>query len=312
VEESSEMGRTIALISYCFHELVRKLFLWLVARHAKNAIRTRAPLKWRTMSEEFKNPGFLLAVSVLGPRWNCHALLATLSPILVRQTLSIDLVGLGDRFDSWSIVLYDESWTTREWLGSTTTGARAVSWTLPPGSYSLSLRFYTDADDMSVPAVMVDGHNVVAGGIVAGEATKYRRHLESVRNRSGLYYRLLHYYIFFHLKHRTKSADWIRDQFLPMGNPDTEWHYGHLAVGEQLRIRLDAVHQRAYNTYVAFYNWASFPVDWCRVQALEWQSVPSAENVAYAVRCVRRVSARTTHSSDGVFEVHNAQRESTL
>ena len=127
------MGRTIALISYSFHEVVRKLFLWLMARHAKNAIRIGAPLKWRTISEEFKKPGFLLAVSVLGPRWNCHALLATLSPIPVRQTLSIDLAGLSDHSDSWSIVLYDESWTTREWLGSTTRSDRAVSWTLPAG-----------------------------------------------------------------------------------------------------------------------------------------------------------------------------------
>lgn len=283
-----------------------------MARHAKNAIRIGAPLKWRTISDEFKKPGFLLAVSVLGPRWNCHALLATLSPIPIRQTLSIDLAGLSDHSDSWSIVLYDESWTTREWLGPTTTSDRAVSWTLPAGSYSLSLRFYTDADDISVPAVMVDGHNVVEGGVIAEEATKYRRHLESIRNRSGMYYRLLHYYIFFHLKHRTKSADWLRNQFLPMGNPDTEWRYGHLAVGEQLRIRLDAVHQMTYNTYVAFYNWASFPVDWCRVQTLEWQSVPFAEGVAYAVRCVRRVGARTTHSSDGIFEVLSTRRDSKL
>jgi hypothetical protein len=117
-----------------------------------------------------------------------------------------------------------------------------------------------------------------------------------------LYYRLLHYYVFFHLKHRTKNADWLRSQFLPMGNPDTEWHYGHLAAGEQLGVRFDAVHQCSYNTYVAFYNWASFPVDWCKIQALEWRSAPFAEHVGYAVRRVRKVDARATQSSDSVFE----------
>ena len=93
------MGQTIALISYCFHEVLRALFLWLVARHARIATRAGVPLKWRTMSDDLENPGFVLAVSVLGPRWNCHALLATLSPIPVRQTLSLDLAGLGDFYE---------------------------------------------------------------------------------------------------------------------------------------------------------------------------------------------------------------------
>jgi hypothetical protein len=296
------MGKAIALISYCFHEVVRMLFRWLVERHAKTAIRAEIPLKWRTMSDDFEKPGFLLAVSVLGPRWNCHALLATLSPIPVQETLTIDLAGLGDCSDSWSLVLYDERWTTREWIGSTTTSDVIVTWTLPPGTYSLSLRFYTDANDMSVPAVTVDGRDFVSGGRIAGEASRYHGHLESIRNRSGLYYRLLHYYVFFHLKHRTMNADWLRSQFLPMGNPDTEWHYGHLAAGEQLGVRFDAVHQCLYNTYVTFYNWGSFPVDWCKIQALEWRSAPFLEHVGYAVRRVRKVGAPATLSSDGVFE----------
>ena len=167
-----------------------------------------------------------------------------------------------------------------------------VTWTLPPGTYSLSLRFYTDANDMSVPAVTVDGQNSVSGGLIAGEASRYRGYLESIRSRSGAYYRLLNYYIFFHLKHRTNRTNWVRNEFLPMGNPDTEWHYGHLAMGEQLGIRFDAVHQGAYNTYVTFYNWASFPVDWCKIEDFKWLSGPFAENVAYAVRRVRKVGAR--------------------
>jgi hypothetical protein len=102
------MGKTIALISYYFHEVVQMLFRWLVERHAKTAIRAGMPLKWRTMSDDFEKPGFLLAVSVLGPRWNCALFLATLSPIPVQETLTIDLAGLGDCSDSWSLVLYDE------------------------------------------------------------------------------------------------------------------------------------------------------------------------------------------------------------
>jgi hypothetical protein len=155
---------------------------------------------------------------------------------------------------------------------------------------------------LRVPAVTVDDHIFVSGGLIAGEASRYRDHLESIRNRSSFYYRLLHYYVFFYLKYGTKNTDWLRAHFLPVGNPDTEWYYGHLAAGEQLGVRFDSAHERAYHTYVAFYNWASFPVDWTKIQGLEWQSVPFAEDVGYAIRCVRKMSDLRTQDSGGIFE----------
>jgi hypothetical protein len=198
------IGHTIALASYGFHEVVWMFFRWLVARRARTAIRAGVPLKWRTLSEDFEKPGVLLAASVLGPRWNCHALLGTLSPILVRETLSVDTAYLGQDSDSWSLVLYDERWTTKKWIDSAITNDGPVRWALPPGTYSLMLRFYTGANDMSVPAVTIDGE-FVSGAHIPGEASRYRGHLESIRDRSGLYYVLLNYYVFFHLKHRSKK-----------------------------------------------------------------------------------------------------------
>jgi hypothetical protein len=179
---------------------------------------------------------------------------------------------------------------------------------LSSGRYLLSLRYYTDADDLRVPAVTVDDRIFVSGGLIAGEATRYRGYLKSIQSRSGFYYRLLHYYVFFYLKYGTNNADWLRSHFLPMGNPDTEWHYGHLAADEQLGIHFDPVHERVYNTYVAFYNWASFPVDWTKIQALQWRSVPFAEDVGYVIRRVRKVGNLATQGSQGVFEVQIHRR----
>jgi hypothetical protein len=167
---------------------------------------------------------------------------------------------------------------------------------------------------LKVPGVTVDGNVSVSGGLIAGEASRYRDYLESIQNRSGLYYRLLHYYIFFYLKHRAKNAEWLRSQFLPVGNPDTEWHYGHLAAGEQLGVRFDLIHDRVYNTYVTFYNWASFPVTWHKIQALEWRSAPFAEHVGYAIRRVRKVGKHATQGSDGVFkaQIHASARRGAV
>src|SRR5262245_52888230 len=116
----AKMGETIAFVSYCFHELMVILVRVLIRHHAKMTVRAHVPLKWRAMSDDLKKPGSLLALTVVGPRWNCHALLATLSPILVRERLSVDLAGLGDGSESWSLVLYDKHMTTMEWIGSAT------------------------------------------------------------------------------------------------------------------------------------------------------------------------------------------------
>ena len=154
------------------------LFRWLVVRYAQTAIRGGAPLKWRTISDDFKKRGFLLAASVLAPRWNCHALLATLSPIPVRETLSVDIAYLAGDSDSWSLELYDERWATKKWIGSTTTNDVTVRWTLSPGTYSLVLRFYTDANDISVPAVTIDDRTSVSGGRIAGRGAESDRILQ--------------------------------------------------------------------------------------------------------------------------------------
>jgi hypothetical protein len=100
------MRKMIALVSYCFHEPMVILVRGLMRYHAKMTVHAHVPLKWRTMSDDIKKPGSLPILAVLGPRWNCHALLATLSPIPVRQTLSVDLAGLGDGLGSHVDVVF--------------------------------------------------------------------------------------------------------------------------------------------------------------------------------------------------------------
>jgi hypothetical protein len=94
----------------------------------------------------------------------------------------------------------------------------------------------------------------------------------------------------------------MRHQFLPVGNPDTEWHYGHLVVGEKLEIRSNDAHQQAYNTYVCFYNWASFPVEWHTIMSLEWCGNAFDQAVGYAIRRVRRGKPDPLRNSEVRFE----------
>jgi hypothetical protein len=225
-----------------------------------------------------------------------------MSPIWIEKSLTLELAGFGSQADSWSMVLYDDSLKMRQWIGSATISEMTVTWHLAPAAYTLSLLYYAEGDDIEVPTVVIDGSVRVVGAKIAGEAPRYKRHLEAIRNRDDPYFRLLHYYVFYYLSRQEKSTAWLHQQFLPMGNPDTEWHYGHLAVGEKLRIRSDDAHQRAYNTYVCFYNWASFPVEWQTIRSIEWCGDPFEQAVGYAIRRVRKGNAAASRNSEVHFE----------
>jgi hypothetical protein len=267
-------------------------------------LRKGAPHRWRTISEDLEKRGGFHIVSVIAPRWNCHALLASLSPIWIDRSLTLELEGFGSQADSWSLVLYDDSLKMQQWVGSATISEKRVTWHLPPAAYTLSLRYYADGDDIEVPTVVIDGSVRVVGRKIAGEAPRYKRHLKIIRNRSGPHFRLLHYYVFYNLSRKEKCAALLRQQFLPVGNPDTEWHYGHLAVGERLGIRSNNAHQHAYNTYVCFYNWASFPVEWHTIKSLEWCGDPFDQAVGYAIRRVLKGKPDASRNSELRFEAY--------
>jgi hypothetical protein len=295
-------GSIIAAVSYWFYRLARAEMQWLVRRHYKLLLSNGARQKWKTISEDLEMPGRLHVISVLAPRWNCHALLASMSPIWVGQSMTLELAGFGSQADAWSLILYDDSLNVREWIGSATIKERTVTWHLNPAAYTLSLRYYVDGDDIEVPTVIIDGSVRIVGGKIAGERLRYKRHLETIRNRDGLYFRLLHYYMFYYLSRQRKSEGWLRQQFLPVGNPDTEWHYGHLDVGEMLTIHCDEACQQTYNVYACFYNWASFPVEWQTIRTLEWCSGPFEQAVGYAIRRVERGNSDSLRRSELTFE----------
>jgi hypothetical protein len=292
----------IAAVSLWFNKAASTQMHWLLRCHSRLVLGQNATVRWSTMSDDLEKCGGIYIISVLAPRWNCHALLARLSPIWIDHSFTLELAGFGSRADSWTLVLYNDSLKMQRWVGSATIGEKTVTWHLPPSAYSLSLRYYTDSDDIEVPTVIIDGSARVVGGKIAGEARRYKQHLETIRNRSSPIFRLLHYYVFYNLSRKEKCAALLGRQFLPMGNPDTESNYGHLAVGERLKIQTNHAHQRGCNTYVCFYNWASFPVDWHTIESVEWCSRAFDQAVGYAIRRVRKERPNAWRNSEEHFE----------
>lgn len=302
----------LAWASFLFHGLMRGLLMvtWVLSIFARKLKRgrrraaaapadARARPGWRLFSEQCEDPGLLPTLSILGPRWNCHAMIASFGPVEVRERVTCRVGELQKQSESWTIVAYDKRMATAAFSGSWTAGGAVAehgeaTFELAPGRYMFSLRCYAEHDRLILPDVVIDGRAMQCGRVLEGEMSRYACALERIRGQNGFFYRALHYYVFHQLAYAPEARpEWLRRHFLPVGNPETEWHYGHLKPGERLRLELGQHDAERVITFVCFYNWASFPVFWLRVRDQEWVSPTFETRLGYAIRRVPKfVAAR--------------------
>jgi hypothetical protein len=316
----------LAWASFVFHGLMRALLMvtWVLGillRKLKSRRRpggtapadARVQPAWRLFSAQCEDPSLLPTLSILGPRWNCHAMIASLGPVEVYERVTCRVGELQEKSESWTIVAYDKRMATAAFSGSWTAGDAVAehgeaTFELAPGRYMLSLRCYAEEDRLVLPDVVIDGRAMHCGRVVEGEMSRYARALERIRGYNGFFYRALHYYVFHQLAYAPDAKpEWLRRHFLPVGNPETEWHYGHLQPGERLRLELGQHDAERVITFVCFYNWASFPVFWLRVRDQEWVSPRFESKLGYAIRRVPKfVAARegaSWHAPSAHFSV---------
>ncbi len=255
----------LAAVSFLFHRLMKYIMqAGLLLRDAVHAV--AGPSKnqqWIVLSNEdmLARPGALPLIMTTAPRWNTHAILATLSPLVVRHTLEIDTLAADRSAGSWTIVIC--TYAGRRTLtsigshSSHSTGGRAQIH-LKPGKYWLGLRYYAWRSEVQLPAVGTDGKSVTAGRKISPETNSFYRDLHT---RSNLFYLALHYYVFVLLSYPGLFSErFIRRELLPMGNPETEFLWGVLRKGESLQVQLSPESLPGWNVLLTVYSQASFPI----------------------------------------------------
>lgn len=279
----------LALLSFGFFRVTRYLFRKAAAVDAKKRLKAGADCEWRGMSQLLERPGFLPFLMVTGPRWNCHAVMGGLGPFAARAGIEIDVAAARASAQHWTLVIYageDNATLTAVGAGSVPEDAETFRVPLRPGLYRIVLRYYGCGSKVAFPAVTVDGGFGIAACDASAEADQYRAYLESVRGKQGAFYRALHYYIHPLLtwRHRLPEA-WVRREFLPVGNPETDFLFGPLERGESLRVELPEAPPAA--VYVAIYNSSSFPLFWQTVSAAGYTSPAMPGRGYYLIRLIR-------------------------
>ena len=250
----------LACLSFLLFKLV-KLIVGLLYTVYLSVNQKRA-CQWQVLSTETLEKFLSLPVLMTkGPRWNTHALISTIGPFSVKQSISLDVESANLSANSWFAVVYrfpDYKTITSFQSELTKTGDRWQSITVKPGKYSLGLRYYDWNTFVKLPIVKLDDHVFVNAQEISTETNQFYKDLSQ---KSNGFYLALHYYIFVILKLRKYLPEsFVRKEYLPVGAPDTDFFYHYFIKNQRLKIKLEAQLLQDYQVYLTLYNRASFPI----------------------------------------------------
>lgn len=273
----------LALLSFTFNKVMKfaigNLFTVYLALNKQKA------RQWRVLSQKMIDAPLVLPVLMTkGPRWNTHAVIGTLGPFPVSEAIALDVATANKASGSWIAVIYSfPGYKTICSLESEQ--VESTSWhtvKLPPGKYSLGVRYYNRADQISYPAVKVDDNLFVESSSVPSDVNSYYHRLIEKKN---WFYSSLHYYIYTILKLRNYLPEsLVRREYLPVGAPATYFAYNYLDSQQTLQLEIEPEIIEQFDIYFTFYDRSSLPISWCVITEPKYTFPPQNIRGYFLVR----------------------------
>ena len=244
-------------LSYILNKLLKIYFNFvysIISKFGKN--------EWRLFIEKFKVPGSLTYVMLNAPRWNTHAIIATIKPFKVLDRIEFTGLSSLNSCKSWTVVIYKQpSNKTVAYFSnlSISNGKYSYLCTLPIGIYTIGMRIYEASFPIQLPNVVVD-HNktVIRKRKLVNMPSFYPK---KIFNRKSLFYSSIHAYIHLAmLKEIDKGQLFVQNEYLPVGNPETLFKYGIIEKGCILQIQVNEEILNNCLVYITRYNYSSFPI----------------------------------------------------
>ncbi len=274
----------LSFLSYGFYK-VMKFFIGILYTLFLIINRKKASI-WRVLSAETLESFLSLPVLMTkGPRWNTHAIIGTLGPFYVGETLTVNLGDLRNSARSWIFVVYSFPWyETITNLDSNVIESQQewYSLKLRSGWYTIGLRYYDRTPPIYLPNIKVDGAIFTAATAVSPDVNSFYPTLIKKKN---FFYNALHYYIFTILKYRDSlPQSFVRSEYLPVGAPDTEFVYNYLKKGQSLQVEIELGILAHYYVFFNIYDRSSLPLSWCQILEPHYLSQPAPNNAYYLFR----------------------------
>ncbi|NEP12053.1 MAG: hypothetical protein F6K14_17960 [Symploca sp. SIO2C1] len=278
----------LAFLSWIFFKVVRLSIRTLVSIY--NSSNKKKVYKWLIFSEELlKKPLILPSLLTTGPRWNPHAIAAGAGPFFVKESLAIEISACIASAQSWSIGIYKfPEAKAVKYLASNNNANYQEKWhelKLETGNYTLGLRYYNWYDEVNLPATNVDGNQIInTESVDGGNVNNYFHNLIA---RDNLFYRSLNYYIFPLLVcQQWLPQEWVRKEYLPVGDPNNEFIYGFIYKSYSLHLKLNPLLLANYDVYLTIYNCSSLPITFCQINT-EKYTTPAIETDSFYLMRLR-------------------------
>jgi hypothetical protein len=291
----------LVVASFVFYRCIRLLLKGVIALHRRS--RRGKPPTWQSITgETIQKPLILPTIIATAPRWNPHAVTASLGPFEVQKQLKIDLATVKGSAPVWTVVVNAfpslQTATALSSLKPTQTDADSGTVSLEPGLYMLALRYYRGGTTQVLPAVEVDGTPLSPAQPLPLEPNAY---FHSLRSRETGFYRALQYYLYAVLELRERQPDgFVYGEYLPQPNPETRFFFGHFQRGERLELQLKPGLRDTCAVYLTCYDRASFPLRWYEVTEDWHRSEPLEEDGTWLIRVVREVAGAQDAPPDAV------------
>ncbi|MGD1905898.1 MAG: DUF6208 family protein [Leptolyngbyaceae cyanobacterium] len=275
----------LGLVSFGFSRLLRSTLTNLGRYY--NPMNTQEVPQWQVVSDEFLERPIKLLWAMSRARWNLHALIAIAGPFTINQSISIRFATIDEATPTLTAGFY----TLGDFKTLANISSLSVSgeneWetvTLPPGRYLVGLRHYHWADPVTLPEIRVDGQDALAAKpmVAPPDANRFYR---SLIKRQGLIHKALNGYVYPLLRYPLGlPQDFVRDVFLPVPNPETQFHYGALQTGESLNIKLPESLLDTHELFFSLYNRFCFPLDWYPLTSQDFVTQPCDRKSVFIIR----------------------------
>jgi hypothetical protein len=235
--------------------------------------RQQESLNWHTLSETLGQRLALPYIMVTGPRWNPHALISHVGPFPVENSLRIRADTAHQAALMWTLIINRAADLRTMAVIDSSHVAQNDAWyeqSLPAGRYLAVLRYYEWSATPRLPEIAIDNKRLIPERSVPSNDNDY---LSGLRNKDGIFYASLHYYVLAMLRLRQYlPASFVRREYLPVGNPETAFNYGYLRRGQCLEITSSHGIPDGHRLYLTIYNRSSFPISWSEISSLPYRT----------------------------------------
>jgi hypothetical protein len=250
-----------ALLSFALFRSLRALLQ--AAKRRYSARHPESSRQWQVISGGFvAKPLVVPLIMTSAPRWNPHAVIGTLGPIPVHETIAFAAAAPRAAGD-WFFAVY--SHPGHEPAGSAShrhdAGQDWIEVKVPkPGQYVVGARYYRARAEVAFPAARADGAPIAGPSAPIADANQF---YATLWMRDSLLYRAIAFYVWALLRCRGRVPErWITRELIPVGNPETRFAFGTCRTGDLLSWKLTPGEREQFDLFLTIYSRGSFPRSW--------------------------------------------------